>query len=109
MTLRLATFNVENLFERAKALNTTTWAEGQPALQAFERFNTLANNPVYSQADKRAMLEALETLQILQRTPSGALRLNRDPFSAWALLRENRGDFMKRHCCIEPKGAGGAE
>ncbi len=67
MTLRLATFNVENLFERAKALNTTTWAEGQPVLQAFERFNTLANNAVYSQADKQAMLEALETLQILQR------------------------------------------
>jgi 3-oxoacyl-(acyl-carrier-protein) synthase len=25
MPLRLATFNVENLFDRAKALNTTTW------------------------------------------------------------------------------------
>jgi endonuclease/exonuclease/phosphatase family metal-dependent hydrolase len=96
MTLRLATFNVENLFERAKALNTTTWAEGQPVLQAFERFNTLANNDVYSQADKQAMLEALETLQILQRSTTGALRLNRDPFSAWALLRENRGDFIKQ-------------
>src|SRR6266699_2730429 len=93
MTLRLATFNVENLFERAKALNTTTWAEGQPVLQAFERFNTLANNAVYSQADKQAMLE---TLQILQRSTTGALRLNRDPFSAWALLRENRGDFIKQ-------------
>lgn len=62
MTLRLATFNVENLFERARALNTTTWAQGQPALRAFERFNTRANNPVYSDADKQAMLEALETL-----------------------------------------------
>jgi endonuclease/exonuclease/phosphatase family metal-dependent hydrolase len=96
MRLRLATFNVENLFERAKALNTTTWAQGEPVLQAFERFNTLANNAVYSDADKQAMLEALETLQVLQRTPAGALRFNRDPFSAWALLRENRGDFIKQ-------------
>jgi endonuclease/exonuclease/phosphatase family metal-dependent hydrolase len=96
MTLRLATFNVENLFERAKALNTTTWVQSEPVLQAFERFNTLANNPVYSVADKQAMLAALETLQVLQRTPAGALRLNRDPFSAWALLRENRGDFLKQ-------------
>jgi len=65
-------------------------------LQAFERFNTLASNPVYSDADKQAMLEALETLQILQRNTTRALRLNRDPFSAWALLRENRGDFIKQ-------------
>jgi hypothetical protein len=82
MTLRLATFNVENLFERAKALNTATWAEGEPVLQAFERFNVLANNTVYADADKQAMLEALETLQVLQRTSAGALRFNRDPFSA---------------------------
>ena len=94
MTLRLATFNVENLFERAKALNTTTWAQGEPVLQAFERFNVLASNGVYADADKQAMLDALETLQVLQRTSTGALRFNRDPFSAWALLRENRGDFI---------------
>jgi hypothetical protein len=33
MPLRLAAFNVENLFDRAKALNTTTWEEGRPVLQ----------------------------------------------------------------------------
>jgi len=31
MTLRLATFNVENLFDRAKALNTQLLEEGQSA------------------------------------------------------------------------------
>ena len=40
------------------------------------------------------MLAALETLQILVRTPDGTLRRNPDQFSAWALLRENRGDFL---------------
>jgi hypothetical protein len=29
MALGLASVNVENLSDRAKALNTTTWAEGQ--------------------------------------------------------------------------------
>jgi endonuclease/exonuclease/phosphatase family metal-dependent hydrolase len=96
MPLRLATFNVENLFDRAKALNTTTWAEGRPILQAFDQFNTLANQTSYSDADKQAMLAALETLKVLQRTPAGSLRLNRNPFNAWALLRENRGDFLKQ-------------
>jgi endonuclease/exonuclease/phosphatase family metal-dependent hydrolase len=96
MPLRLATFNVENLFDRAKALNTTTWAEGRPILEAFDQFNTLANQASYSDADKQAMLAALETLKVLQRTPAGSLRLNRNPFNAWALLRENRGDFLKQ-------------
>jgi endonuclease/exonuclease/phosphatase family metal-dependent hydrolase len=96
MPLRLATFNVENLFDRAKALNTTTWAEGRPILEAFDQFNTLANQTSYSDADKQAMLAALDTLKVLQRTPAGSLRLNRNPFNAWALLRENRGDFLKQ-------------
>ena len=36
LTLRLATFNVDPPFERAKALNTTTWAQSQPVFQAFK-------------------------------------------------------------------------
>jgi endonuclease/exonuclease/phosphatase family metal-dependent hydrolase len=94
VAVRLATFNVENLFKRAKALNLTTWAAGEPVLEAFQRFNTVANHDVYSDADKQEMLQLLETLQVLQRTPGGSLRLNRQPFTAWALLRENRGDFL---------------
>jgi endonuclease/exonuclease/phosphatase family metal-dependent hydrolase len=94
MVLRLGSFNVENLFKRAKALNTATWSEGEPVLIAFERFNALANRSVYTDTDKQAMLAALETLQVLVRTRAGSLRLNTEPFDAWALLRENRGDFL---------------
>src|SRR5918994_595205 len=94
VTVRLASFNVENLFDRAKALATPTWAEGRPALAAFERFNVLAAGASYSDADKAEMLSALETLQILKRSAVGNLRLNTNPFDAWALLRENRGDFL---------------
>jgi hypothetical protein len=47
MVLRLGSFNVENLFKRAKALNTATWSEGEPVLIAFERFNALANRGVF--------------------------------------------------------------
>ena len=92
--MRLATFNVENLFARARALDTTTWDEGRPALAAFETFNRIAAEPVYSDDDKAAMLAALTTLRIIVETDEGP-RLNPDQFAtAWALLRENRGDFL---------------
>ena len=95
MSVRLASFNVENLFARAKALNTTTWAEGQPVLAAFDRFNTIAGKAEYSEEDKAAMISALTVLRILV-TKGGRLVLNPNPFEAWALLRENRGDFLKQ-------------
>jgi len=91
--MRLASFNVENLFARARALNATATGEMNPILRAFDRFNTLAAKHEYKPEDKAALLEDLETLEVVVRT-SGALRLNRDPFSGWALLRENRGDFL---------------
>ena len=97
MTLRLATFNVENLFARAKALATTTFAESEPVLSAFTAFNKIAAKADYDDADKAAMLDALETMEILVRTRNNnRLVLNPEPFDAWALLRENRGDFLKQ-------------
>jgi endonuclease/exonuclease/phosphatase family metal-dependent hydrolase len=96
MTVRLASFNVENLFARAKALNLSTWAQGQPVLAAFDRFNTLAGHAEYSEQDKSEMLTALAVLEILKHDGLGRLVLNPNPFTAWALLRENRGDFLKQ-------------
>ena len=39
--MRIASFNVENMFDRAKALNGANWAEGRPALEAHKELNTL--------------------------------------------------------------------
>lgn len=94
--MRLATFNVENLFARAKALGATSVGEDNPVLRAFHRFNTVSGKLRYDPANRAAMLEDLETLDILERTGSGALRMTRRPFEAWALLRENRGDFLRQ-------------
>lgn len=102
MTLRVATFNVENLFARAKALDTADWQVGEPVVAAFSTFTTLAAKTTYSDADKAAMLRALETLGVLTRGPAG-LRRSRDPFGAWALLRENRGDFLVAPAGGEPR------
>jgi endonuclease/exonuclease/phosphatase family metal-dependent hydrolase len=102
MTIRLATFNVENLFARAKALDPLDPAAG-PALEAFDDFNRVAAKAVYDDTDRKAMLAALETLRVLVRV-GVALRPNPDPFGdAWALLRENRGDFLVAPSDAEPR------
>jgi endonuclease/exonuclease/phosphatase family metal-dependent hydrolase len=110
--MRLASFNVENLFARAKVLNTATWAEGRPRLAAFERFNRTAQRVFYRKADKRQMLADLETLEVITRASSDG-RLIRQPNLAaqLAILRENRGDFMieRRATGIEIVATGRAD
>ena len=110
--MRLASFNVENLFARAKVLNTTTWEEGRPKLAAFERFNRTAQRVFYRKADKRQMLRDLETLDVITRASSDN-RLIRQPNTAaqLAILRENRGDFMveRRATGIEIVATGRAD
>ncbi|MEV0564624.1 endonuclease/exonuclease/phosphatase family protein [Dactylosporangium sp. NPDC050588] len=100
--MRLATYNVENLFARARALDPADPAKGQPALSAYETFNRIAAHPVYSDEDKAAMLDALETLRVFVRTRAGR-RANPDLFGdAFAVLRENRGDFLAAPADAEP-------
>jgi hypothetical protein len=49
--MRLATYNVENLFARAKALNADSFADGEPALAAYGEFNRIAAKPKYLAED----------------------------------------------------------
>jgi endonuclease/exonuclease/phosphatase family metal-dependent hydrolase len=101
--MRLATFNVENLFARAKAMDNTVREVGEPALAAFEVFNRIAAHDEYTPEDKAAMLDALVTLGVLVETRDGR-RLNPRQFdTAWALLRENRGDFLVAPADREPR------
>lgn len=83
--MRLAAFNVENLFSRAKALSEDTRAENRPVLDAFSRFTALVNQPTYTAADKTRIVALLETLG-LARSDEGAL----------VRLRQNRGEFLVR-------------
>lgn len=110
--MRLASFNVENLFARAKVLNTATWAEGRPQLAAFERFNRTAQRRFYRIVDKERMLDDLLTLGVITRASSDG-RLIRQPNAAaqMALLRENRGDFIveRRATGIEIVATGRAD
>lgn len=74
--MRLATFNVENLFERARALYLDTWAEGKPALEDYNRLNTLIQEAVYTEAIKLELLEIMKRHKgLLTQGKSRFLRL----------------------------------
>lgn len=83
--MRIATFNVENLFSRARALNQETWDEGKPVLAAYGRLSARLQQVAYTEADKQSIIEDLD-----------ALGLKRSDESAFAILRQNRGGLVKR-------------
>lgn len=90
--MRLASFNVENLFDRAKVMNLDTWADGRTTLEKFAALDALLGQVAYSAADKQTMAQLIIDLG-MEKTDTG-------PF---VILRRNRGTLLRR-----PK-AGGIE
>src|SRR5262249_1862901 len=88
--MRLGSFNLENIFDRARALNQDTIAAGKVVLDEFAKVNKLFSKPVYTPADKKAILNGLDTLGVLKKDDAGK----------FVLLRQNRGKLLKR----PPKG-----
>src|SRR2546423_721376 len=83
--MRIASFNVENLFSRARALNQDSWSEGKEILTEYSRLNTLLQKPVYTPANKQAILASIDRLG-----------LNKQDDSKFVILRQNRGRLLKR-------------
>lgn len=83
--MRIASYNVENLFNRAKALDQRTWAAGRPVLEAFARVGQLLEEPVYTDEVKRDILREL-----------GRLGLRGGDLARFARLRQNRGRLLRR-------------
>lgn len=83
--MRLATYNVENLFSRAKAMNLGSWAAGRPVLQRFAALNELLGDAVYTDADKSRMAQLMVELG-----------LGRSDIGPFVELRRSRGDLLRR-------------
>lgn len=83
--MRIASFNVENLFSRARALNQESWSEGKEILTEYSKLNTILQKPVYTPANKQAILASI-----------GRLGLNKQDDSQFVILRQNRGHLLKR-------------
>ena len=81
--MKIAAYNVENLFDRAKGLNDDSPEAGQVVKEEAE-LKTLFEKPTYTAANKKRILELLKSL--------GLLRSDEGPF----ILRKIRGQFIKK-------------
>jgi endonuclease/exonuclease/phosphatase family metal-dependent hydrolase len=83
--MRIATYNVENLFDRAKVMNQQTWAEGREVLNDFAALNRLLGKVTYTAGDKTKMIALMKELG-LEKSDQGK----------FVILRRNRGKLLKR-------------
>lgn len=88
--MRIASYNVENLFDRAKALNQDTWAEGKPVLDKYAELYAVLGEINYTAARKKKMVKLMTELG-----------LEKSDTSEFVILRRNRGSLLKR-----PKSGG---
>lgn len=100
--MRLACYNVENLFERAAAMNQSNWSVGRPALNEHAELNRLFKLKTYGAADKRRMLALLNKHNLINN-PRGkflTLRVNRGPLvrkprnGAVTIVPDGRDDWL---------------
>lgn len=96
--MRIACFNVENLFSRARVMNLDTWADGKKVLTEYGKLTALLQKPVYSPADKTKIVESLKKIG-----------LGASNESTFVILRENHGRLVKRPASglvVEANGRG---
>ncbi len=83
--MRIAAYNVENLFDRTKVLSNPNPALTSTVLSAEAELNRLFQKPVYTAADKTRIVALMTTL--------GLTKKDEGPF-VW--LRKIRGKIVKR-------------
>ena len=57
--MRIGSFNVENLFRRARALNEATWQQTKPVLEDYKRFCEIIAKDTYTAKDKQDLIRTL--------------------------------------------------
>ena len=83
--MRIAAYNVQNLFDRAAALSMRSWTAARPMLEAHAEINALFQRETYSEATKQRILELLDELGLL-----------RSDTAEMARLRVVRGRLLRR-------------
>ncbi|MES2788517.1 MAG: endonuclease/exonuclease/phosphatase family protein [Planctomycetota bacterium] len=94
--MRIASFNVENLFSRARVLNQDDWADGKQILNEFSKLNAILGQDTYTPADKVAILNSLDSLG-----------LSDSDENKFVILRQNRGHLVTRRTTGNEVVAGG--
>ncbi len=84
--MKLATYNVENMYDRPIAMNLDTWADGKQVLTDFEKLNELIQEPVYTPEIKSDLLDRMKRNKGLLTTGE----------SKYIILRDNAGGFLSK-------------
>jgi endonuclease/exonuclease/phosphatase family metal-dependent hydrolase len=84
--MKLATYNVENLYERPRVMNLDTWADGKECLEDYTKLNTLIQKEKYTQSVKG------DLIAIMKKYP-GLLTKGTSKFIT---LRENHGKLLRK-------------
>jgi endonuclease/exonuclease/phosphatase family metal-dependent hydrolase len=96
--MKIASFNVENMFRRAVVLNQVNWKDGKPILEAYSALTEILEQPVYSDADKRNILGLLEKLGLLSfEQKAGVKKAKFAEDNKWVWLRRSRGRLVSVH------------
>lgn len=83
--MKIASFNVENFFDRARAFNLADADKRAEVLGQVAEFNMLIGREAYSDDDKKRLLKLLAALGVLRQDEGQFVR-----------LRRIRGPFLKR-------------
>ncbi len=83
--MRIASYNVENLFSRVKVMNRENWDDGRRTLNDYAQLNAIIRKDRYTAKDKVRMIELLKELG-----------LEKSDESKLVILRQNRGKLVRR-------------
>lgn len=83
--MRLAAFNVQNLFDRAAVFNLTDQAEIKRIVDAFAALSKILTKVTYSASDKEKIIELMNLLG-----------LGKSDSSKYVILRKNKGSLLTR-------------
>lgn len=83
--MRLASYNVENLFERPAIMNLPSWDDGREILNHYARLTKLLESETYSASIKEQILDTAEELGIKSK-----------PKSKYVELKEIRQKLFRR-------------
>lgn len=83
--MKLASYNVENLFDRARAMNRETWNEGADILGQYAELNRILGQTNYSAANKKQIVALMKKLGIDKKDDG-----------KFVILRQNHGHLVKR-------------
>jgi endonuclease/exonuclease/phosphatase family metal-dependent hydrolase len=85
--LRIATFNLENLFSRPAAMNFPSDAPGRQAIEDHAELNGIISKEAYSQEDKNRLIALSKVYKF---------HLSNPPNNALIFLQKTRGQLFKQ-------------